>query len=150
VPIVDPNATPFDLSAWMADTMPALLDAEAADDWFPREARRHTPVSDLMAEDSPLSAFLSSPDTPPDGTTRAERKEWHDARRAALAAAVEAVQDAEEDHAHLVDVRASRAAMDAFEGLQARAAKAKRDAEEGKGSGVPVRGPEQPATGGRW
>lgn len=150
-PVTDESPSPLDLSAWASETMPGLVDAEAAEDWcsaiaagsHPSNAPER-PVAGLLSETSPLSVFLRAPDVPPEGLGRAERKAFFDDWRAAQAAAVEAVEDATEHHAQLVEwnkQRQSARHIDSLiHGVQ----------EKSEGPEVPVRGRDLPAPVGLW
>jgi hypothetical protein len=147
----------FDLNAFVADTLPDLVDAEAADDWAGLSVMRrpggdhYRPATDLMADDSPLQQWLHGEDLPPDGLSRTDRHAFHDARRDAQRAAREAAMDAEELHHRIVDIAAKQRAGDiAIARMTAagRAALEKKKAEAEGTTWVPVRGPETDL--GRW
>lgn len=140
------NPDELDLGSWIADSMPALAEAEAGWNY---EVGVHRPVSALMAEDSPLSAFLRAESAPPEGAGRAERTAFWEAHDAAQAEARQAVVDAVDEHARYLDLTAKRAALAAFDARVAAAAESARERE--KGSPVAVhRGPNQPAVYGQW
>lgn len=137
----------FDLAAWVTDETPALLEAEAAEEWG--RARARTPVTELLAEGGLVAAFLASPGEPPEGLGRSERREYLDQRDAAEAEAREAAMDAAREHAHLTRMLRYRAAGDARDAFFARAGKAAKEAEEGPRAPT-VKGPDQPTDVGRW
>lgn len=151
---MEPDNSPFDLDSWVRDRMPELVAAEAdADTWRAgfgegREVRQ--PVTALSAEDSPLQTFLrSADDEPPEGASRSERAAWHESHREARQAAVDAVRDAEQDHAWWRETQAMRATADALDAMLAGAAKAKAERESGA-TKVPVRDAGRPPGFGRW
>lgn len=139
----------LDLTTFVADALPAMVEVEAAEDWQGRSARPVLrPATSLTSEDSPLTAFLALPTEPPEGAGRSERTEFWEQRNAAEQAAREAVADALADHTGMVRARQQRAAADAFDALIAKGHEQVKRAESGER--VPVKGPDQPADVGRW
>jgi hypothetical protein len=148
---VDPSDSEFDLTAWVADTMPALLEAEAAEGWTVGGTEVHPapqPVTRLAADGSPLQAFLRADTAPPEGASREERGAFHEAREASERAAREAVLDAADDHAGWIRAQGQRRALDALDGALSKASQQVRRAEE-EHHEVPVRGPSSTDLG-RW
>lgn len=140
----------LDLTAFVADTLPAMVEVEAAENWQGRSARPvPRPATSLMADDGPLTTFLRIPPDPPEGAGRSERTAFWEQRNAAEQAAREAVADAMTDHTGMVRARESMAAAAALDNLMAAAAQRAKDDEEGKDR-VPIKGPDQPADLGRW
>lgn len=148
-----PDNSPFDLDSWVRDSMPELVAAEAdAETWragFGEGREVAQPVSDLVAEGSPLRAYLDTPDRHPEGASRAEQAEFYAARDTAREAAEQAARDAAQDHARWVETQRMRATADALDALMARAATAKAERESGSGK-VPVRDAGRPPEYGRW
>lgn len=123
------------------DALPAMAEAEAG---WPGHVRGR-PVTGLLGEDSALRTFLASPGEPAEGLTRAERAQFWEQRRAAEQEARDAVADAMTYHAQMKNLLEQQQAADALDGRLAIAAKRQQE-----GTRVPVKGPNQPAIGGRW
>lgn len=150
------DAEPLDLAEFVAETLPQLVDAEAAEGWGGGSTSPPRPGTSLLAEDSPLTTFLNAPAEPPEGTGRSERREFLAERDAAELAAREAAQDALDDHAEWIKAIDRRRAADAFDALitshreGGNAREANGLPAKGTGTRVTAEGPDQPAARGWW